>query len=125
VGCTNTRLERTSITTSPSRNDSATTFVDLHNADVPVKAGQNTDRTDRESQIEYERAANHRVLARSVLETAVGNRSSAGGTITAINRTKVLQISTLRTVRSMRAILCDVLPSRLTPLPSPQVSRID
>jgi hypothetical protein len=37
VGRTNTRLERTSMITLPSRYDSATTFVHLHNADVPVK----------------------------------------------------------------------------------------
>jgi hypothetical protein len=35
---------------------------------------------------------------------AVGNRSSVGGTITDIIHTKVLQISTLRAVRSMRAV---------------------
>jgi hypothetical protein len=44
------------------------------------------------------------VGTRSVLETAVGNRSSVGGTITDIIHTKVLQISTLRAVRSMRAV---------------------
>jgi hypothetical protein len=38
VGRTNTRLERTSMITSPSRNEKATTFVHLHNTDVPVKA---------------------------------------------------------------------------------------
>jgi hypothetical protein len=49
------------------------------------------------------------VGTRSVHETAVGNRSSAGGTVTAIIRTKVLQISTLQAVRSVRAIHCGVL----------------
>jgi hypothetical protein len=44
------------------------------------------------------------VGTRSVLETAVGNRSSVGGTVTDIIHTKVLQISTLRAVRSMRAV---------------------
>jgi hypothetical protein len=38
---------------------------------------------------------------------------------------KVLQTATFKTVRSMRTMLCDVLPARLTPFPSPQASRID
>jgi hypothetical protein len=46
------------------------------------------------------------VSTQSVHKTAVGNRSSAGGTITAIIHAKVLQISTLRAVRSMQRILC-------------------
>ena len=41
------------------------------------------------------------------------------------DRTKVLQMDTLKTVRAMRAIVCDVLLARLAPLPSPQFSRID
>jgi hypothetical protein len=36
---------------------------------------------------------------RSVHKTAVGNRSSAGGTVTAIIHTKVLQNATLKSVR--------------------------
>jgi hypothetical protein len=35
------------MTTSPSRNELATTFVHLHKADVPVKGRLRIDRTDR------------------------------------------------------------------------------
>jgi hypothetical protein len=42
-----------------------------------------------------------------------------------IDRMKVLQTAALPMVRAMRLILCDVLPARLTSLPSPQFSRID
>jgi hypothetical protein len=41
------------------------------------------------------------------------------------DRTKSLQTATLPMVRSIRAVLCGVLPVRLPPLPSQQFSRID
>jgi hypothetical protein len=41
------------------------------------------------------------------------------------DRKKVLQTATLKTVRAMRAVFCEVLPARLAPLTSPQFSRID
>jgi len=40
------------------------------------------------------------------------------------DRMKVLQMTILKTVRAMRAVLCDVLPARQTPLPSPLFSLI-
>jgi hypothetical protein len=38
---------------------------------------------------------------------------------------KPLEIARTATVRAMRAVSCDVLPARRTPLPSPQFSRTD
>jgi hypothetical protein len=40
-------------------------------------------------------------------------------------REKALEIARLPTVRAMRAVFCDVLLARLTPLPSPQFGSID
>jgi hypothetical protein len=56
---------------------------------------------------------------------AVGNGSLAVDSAIGIDRQKVLQITTFMAVRSMRAVLCEVLPARLGPLPSPLFSRID
>jgi hypothetical protein len=39
-------------------------------------------------------------------------------------RKKVPQLATLTVMRAMRSLLCDVLRARLTPLSSPQFSRI-
>jgi hypothetical protein len=56
---------------------------------------------------------------RSVHKTAVGNRSSAGGTITAIIHTKVLQIYTLLAVRALRSVSCPTLPQKIVLLGAP------
>jgi hypothetical protein len=40
------------------------------------------------------------------------------------DRKKVLQTGVLTMMRVMRSVLCEVHPARLTPLPSPQVSRL-
>jgi hypothetical protein len=56
---------------------------------------------------------------------AVGIHPMAVDTGRSTDRKKILQITTLRPVRGMRAVFSEVLPARRTPLPSPQFSRIE
>jgi hypothetical protein len=76
-----------------------------------VKLVISTDRTDRKSQIENDRAAKQLIPMRSIRGRYLSWRSipyrprAIAGQTTA--RKKILQNGTLRTVRSMRSVLCD------------------
>ena len=71
-----------------------------------------------------ERPANRGDLGRSILGTTGDNCPRTGDKRVNTARVKPL-LSILQAVRAMRVVLCDILPARRTPLPSPQFSRID
>ena len=96
---------------SPSRNDLATTFVHLHNADVPVKAVKippaPTARVIQEMkdlQTEEIFDGRYAVDVYKLRSIKPPPRTKAECSIA---REKVLQISIFMAMRAMRSVLCD------------------
>jgi hypothetical protein len=63
----------------------------------------------------------HRSQAGLTLQGEGGAANSCKNT----HRKKILQMDTLKTVRAMRAVFCEVPPARRTPLPFSQIRRIN
>src|SRR5215216_7143439 len=93
------------------------------------RTSQSSDRIDRGDHYRGEIPAKRLIFRRSIRGRYLTWRSVTyrlrviAGHST--DRTKVLQITTFMSMRVTRAVLCEVLPGRLAPLPSPQFSRID
>jgi hypothetical protein len=116
--------------TSPSRNGLVTTFVPLHKADVSVKVvnvstAPTAGTVQRMKDLQTEEIFDGR-YAVDVYKLRSLKPSPRAIAECSIDREKFLRIGvSMRAVRAMRAVLCEVLPARRTPLPSPQFSCID